>query len=113
MSQFKFGDIIIVNNRRAVVVNVKEFQLSVNPEYYYTICYEGDNKIKQSREIQSTSLEMRYKRVSNFMHMTDLRKFIVNLLRQTEDINDQVICETIMKYFPVTQDVAKVIYKAS
>ena len=54
---FKFGDIIIVNNRRAVVVNVKEFQLSVNPEYYYTICYEGDNKISMITDGAEPRLE--------------------------------------------------------
>lgn len=59
---------------------------------------------------KNTSLYMRYKRISNYLHMIDVHKFIYDIVKKTKGIDRAQIIGLLKKTYEVPENVANQMY---
>ncbi len=64
------------------------------------------------KTVMSTALQLRYKRISNYMKMSEVEKFIHDIIKNTEGVDKMTIIKVLSGRFNVVQDVADKIYTA-
>jgi hypothetical protein len=64
------------------------------------------------KTVLSTSLQLRYKRINNYLKMSEVEKFIHDIIKNTEGIDKLTVVKVLAERFNVVQDVADKIYLA-
>lgn len=64
------------------------------------------------KAVMSNSMQLRYKRINNYMQLSVVEKFIHDIVKQTEGIDKIVIIKLLAERFGIVQEVAEKIYAA-
>jgi hypothetical protein len=73
--------------------------------------YDPELKQKVFKTTHSTGLQMRYKRINNYLQMSNVEKFIHDVVSQTEGLKRLDIAQLLSERFGISQDTADKIYQ--
>ena len=110
VTRFDYGDLINFDkiNNFASCFNtfVSIIKKNISLEYDASL---GKNIFKT---VMSNSLQLRYKRINNYLQMTIVEKFIHDIIKQTEGIDKIFIVKLLAERFNIVQERAEKIYMA-
>ena len=110
VTRFNYGDIINFDKINDFASCFNTFVSIIRKN----IALEYDPTLDKNvfKTIMSNSLQLRYKRINNYLQMSIVEKFIHDILKQTEGVDKLVIVKLLAERFNIVQEVAEKIYVA-